>query len=92
MTTIPKSTKENIKFVGPMVYGEVLDNPVTYAKVAPGYTIIGIFALGVLQLPEIGKSSPTNISSGSVAYFRGDSSVVYRSCGGGRGILFYVKT
>lgn len=88
LTTIPNSIKENIQFVGPMVYGEVLDKPITYAKVAPGYEVIGILALGALQLPKIGKSGPTQLSSGSVAYFRGDSSVIYQACGRGRGILF----
>jgi hypothetical protein len=83
--------KENIKWTGPIVYHDVLPDPPIYQSIAPGYNVIGILALGTLQLPEIGGSGKKEISSGSVAYFRGSDPVVYRSCGGGRGILFYIS-
>jgi len=73
------------------VYSDVLSDPLSYASSAPAYGIIGILALGALQLPEIGKSGSESIKSGSVAYFRGSDPIIYRSCGGGRGILFHVS-
>jgi hypothetical protein len=85
------SAKGKIKWAGPIVYSDVLSEPLTYQSVAPGYSAIGILALGTLQLPEIGESGRREIESGSVAYFRGSDPVVYRSCGGGRGILFYIS-
>jgi hypothetical protein len=73
------------------VYLDVLFDPLRYQSSAPGYNVIGILALGSLQLPQIGESGTKTISSGSVAYFRGSDPVVYRSCGGGRGILFNIS-
>ncbi|TVY80935.1 hypothetical protein LSUE1_G004522 [Lachnellula suecica] len=91
VTTGQGNMKGNIKWTGPIVYHDVLPDPPTYQQIAPGYEVIGILALGTLQLPEIGESGKKEISSGSVAYFRGSDPVVYRSCGGGRGILFYIS-
>jgi len=80
-----------IKWAGPIVYIDVLPEPMRFPSSALGYGIIGILALGPLQLPEIGESGPIQIETGSVAYFRDSSPVVYRACGGGRGILFYIS-
>jgi hypothetical protein len=91
VTTGQSNMKGNIKWTGPIVYHNVLSEPPTYQHIAPGYKVIGILALGTLQLPEIGESGKKEISSGLVAYFRGSDPVVYRSCGGGRGILFYIS-
>ncbi|KAG9231375.1 hypothetical protein BJ875DRAFT_444153 [Amylocarpus encephaloides] len=91
VTPTPSNTKDNIKWVGPIVYGDVLPKPLRYQSSAQGYGIIGILALGSLQLPEVGNSGSKQIQSGSVAYFRDASPVVYRSCGGGRGILFCIS-
>jgi hypothetical protein len=61
----------------------------SYRSSALGFGIIGIIALGALNLPEIAGSGPITIESGSVAYFRDSSPVVYRACKG-RGIIFYI--
>lgn len=74
-----------------MVYTDVLSDPFRYSSSAEGYGILGIMALGTLQLPEIGNNGSIEIKSGAVAYFLGSDPVVYRSCGGGRGIWFYVS-
>jgi hypothetical protein len=74
------------------VYGDVLpEKPLRYPSSALGFGIIGIIALGNLDLPEIADSGPNQIPSGSVAYFRGSSPVVFRASNG-RGIMFYIKT
>ena len=78
-------------WAGPIVYGDVLTTPVIYQSSGQGYGVIGMLALGDLTLPEVGGSGHTTIRSGSVAYYRDTLPVVYRACGGGRGILFYVK-
>ncbi|TGO43912.1 hypothetical protein BCON_0735g00020 [Botryotinia convoluta] len=83
--------KENIKWTGPVVYADVLLDPLKYSSSAAGGGIFGILALDNFQLPEIGDSGSKKIQSGSVAYFRDSDPVVYRSCGGGRGILFYIS-
>jgi hypothetical protein len=72
------------------VYGDVLPEPMRYASSALGYGIIGIIALSDLDLPEIAGSGPNRIPSGSVAYFRDSSPVVYRASKG-RGIMFYIS-
>lgn len=56
LITISKSTKKNIKFAELIVYKEVSDKSITYAKVAPEYTIIDILMLDILYLPEIDNS------------------------------------
>lgn len=76
--------------MGPIVYGDVLPDPLRYPSSALGYGIIGIIALGTLHLPDVGDSRGISISSGSVAYFRDASLVEYKSCSG-RAILFYIK-
>jgi hypothetical protein len=81
----------SIKWACPIVYSDVSTEPMRFPSSALGYGIIGILALGILHLPEIGESGPTVIESGSVAYFRDSSPVTYRACGGGRGILFYIS-
>ena len=81
-------TKGVIRWTGPMVYSDVLPKPVTYS-VNQRYNVLGLIALGKLQLPEIGDSGSKEISSGTVVYFRASDPVVYRSCGGGRILLFY---
>ena len=73
-----------------MVYTDVLDDPHTYAASAQGFGVLGIIALGKLQLPEIGDSGSQEIQSGTVVYFKESDTVVYRSCKG-RGIWFYVS-
>ncbi|KAF7855373.1 hypothetical protein EAF04_010116 [Stromatinia cepivora] len=83
-------SKDKIKWIGPIVYSDVLPNPVIYGSSAAKGGFLGILALGTLKLPEIGDSGAKEIQSGSVAYFRDSDSIVYRSCGGGRGILFYI--
>ncbi|TGO91200.1 hypothetical protein BPOR_0035g00010 [Botrytis porri] len=83
--------KEDIKWTGPVVYADVRSDPLKYSSSAAGGGIFGILALGNLPLPEIGDSGSKEIQSGSVAYFRDSDPVVYRSCGGGRGILFYIS-
>jgi len=47
--------------------------------------------LGDLTLPEVGRNGHITIRSGSVAYYRDALLVVYWACGGGQGILFYIK-
>lgn len=74
-----------------MVYSDVLPQPKTYSSPAEQYGVLGIIALGKLQLPEIGDSSSKTIESGIIAYINGSDSVVYRSCGGGRAIFFYIS-
>ncbi|KFY09645.1 hypothetical protein V492_05415 [Pseudogymnoascus sp. VKM F-4246] len=87
---LPTHAKGNIKWTGPIVYSDVLADPLKYySSSIPEYGILGILALGSLVLPEIGGSS-MEIESGTVAYFRVSDPVTYRSCGGGRGILFYI--
>ena len=87
---IPNATKENIKWIGPIVYLDVLPDPVKYT-VPEEYGILGILALGTLQLPEIGDAGSKELESGAVAYYLASDPVVYRSCGGGRGILFQIR-
>lgn len=91
--SLRRNPRSQVKFkwVGPIVYVDVMPNPMSFPSLALGYGIIGIIALGDLHLPEIGDSGPIMIESGSVAYFRDLSPVVYRACGGGRGILFYLS-
>ena len=60
-----------------------------YPSSALNHMTIGILALGTLVLPDIAGSGLT-IESGSVAYFRDSSPVVYRACKG-RGIMFFIK-
>lgn len=76
-----------------MVYCDVLPekNSMKFPSSALGYGTIGIIALGTLVLPEIGNSGPTTIESGSVAYFRDSTPIVYRACKG-RGIMFYISS
>lgn len=88
---VTNRTSEDIKWTGPIVYSDAMSPPLKYATAAEGYGILGILALGTLQLPEIGDSGSREIKSGHVAYFRASDSVVYRSCGGGQGILFYIS-
>ncbi|KAH6714038.1 hypothetical protein BKA61DRAFT_55154 [Leptodontidium sp. MPI-SDFR-AT-0119] len=80
-----------LHWAGPIVYCDVLPEPnsLKFPSSALGYGIIGIIALGTLQLPEIGDNGPATIESGSVAYFRDSSPIVYRACKG-RGIMFYI--
>jgi hypothetical protein len=73
------------------VYSDILPQPKTYSSPAEQYSILGIIALGKLQLPEIGNSSSKTIESGIIAYINRSGSVVYRSCGGGRAIFFYIS-
>ncbi|KFY02482.1 hypothetical protein O988_02129 [Pseudogymnoascus sp. VKM F-3808] len=87
---LPTHAKGNIKWTGPIVYSDVSADPRKYSSSSIAeYGILGILALGSLVLPEIGGSSK-EIESGTVAYFRASDPVTYRSCGGGRGILFYI--
>ncbi len=79
-----------LKWAGPIVYSDVLHKPMSSPSSALGYGIIGIIALGTLDLPEIADSGPTTITSGSVAYFRDFSPVVFRASKG-RGIMFCVS-
>lgn len=74
-----------------VLYTDVLSDPLKYSCSAEGYGVLGIIALGTLQLPEIGGNGSEEIRSGTVAYFLESDPVVYRSCGGGRGIWFYVS-
>ena len=80
----------SIKWACPIVYCDVLPEPMSYPSTALGYGIIGIIALGALDLPEFGDSGPRTIESGSVVYFRDSSPVIYRACKG-RGIMFYIS-
>ena len=75
----------------PIIYSNVLRDPLQYDKSGPKEGIIGILALGTVQLPEYGDSRDVEIESGSAAFFLESDSVVYRSCGGSRGILFYIS-
>lgn len=75
----------------PIVYSDVSTEPKRFPSSSLGYGTIGIIALGTLHLPELGDSGPAVIESGSVAYFRDSTPVIYRACGGGRGILFYIS-
>jgi hypothetical protein len=77
--------------VGPIVYSDVLANSLKYDKSGPRNSVVGILALDIVQLPEYGDTSRKEIESGSVAYFRESDRVVYRSCGGRRGVLFYIS-
>ncbi|KAH8674383.1 hypothetical protein BGZ60DRAFT_270762 [Tricladium varicosporioides] len=79
-----------INWACPIIYSDVLPEPMRYPSSALGFGTIGIIALGTLDLPEVGDSGPTRIESGSVAYFRDSSPVVYRACKG-RGIMFYIS-
>lgn len=85
-----QSDAKSIKWTGPIVYSDVLSDPLKYDTSGTGNGVFGILALGTLKLPEIGGTSKV-IASGAVAYFRESDNVVYRSCEGGRGILFYVS-
>lgn len=88
---VTNRTSDNIKWTGPMVYSDVLPQPKTYKSPADEYGVLGIIALGTLRLPEIGDRGSVEIGSGTVAYITGSDSVVYRSCGGGRAIFFYIS-
>merc|ERR1711977_362912 len=79
--------QEDIQWVMPIIYSNVLPDPLKYDKSGPKEGIIGILALGIVQLPEYGDSGEVEIESGSAAFFLESDSVVYRSCGGSRGIL-----
>jgi len=83
--------QEHIQWRMPIIYSNVLPDPLKYDKSGPGKGIIGILALGTVQLPESGDSGEAEIESGSAAFFLESDSVVYRSCGGSRGILFYIS-
>lgn len=84
--------KGSTKWACPIVYGDVLpEEPLRCPSSALGFGIIGIIALGNLDLPEIADSGSNQIPSGSVAYFRDSSPVVFRASNG-RGIMFYIKT
>ncbi|KAL2063206.1 hypothetical protein VTL71DRAFT_5010 [Oculimacula yallundae] len=83
-------TSRNIKWAGPIIYGDTLPEPLKFSSSALGDIIIGIFALGVLHLPKIGESSLTKLEAGHIAYFKGSSPVVYRHSEG-RAILFYIS-
>jgi len=83
--------QEDIQWVMPIIYSNVLPDPLKYDKSGPKEGIIGILALGIVQLPEYGDSGEVEIESGSAAFFLESDSVVYRSCGGSRGILFYIS-
>jgi len=80
----------SIHWACPIIYSDVLNEPMRFPSSALGYGIIGILALGTLDLPEIGDSGPTTIESGSVAYFRDSTPIVFRACKG-RGIMFYIS-
>ena len=83
--------QEHIQWRMPIIYSNVLPDPLKYDKSGPKEGIIGILALGIVQLPEYGDSGEVEIESGSAAFFLESDSVVYRSCGGSRGILFYIS-
>jgi len=87
---ITTSEASGIKWVGPFIYGDVLNEPLRYSSSASGQGVIGILALGDLNLPDVGNSAGVSISGGSVAYFRRNDPVVYKSCSG-RGILFHIS-
>lgn len=75
----------------PFVYGDVSkEKPFSFQSAARRRDIIGILALSSLTLPEV-AGSEMKLEPGEVAYFRGESPVIYRSCGGGRGIMFYLE-
>merc|ERR1712036_213024 len=73
---------EDIQWVMPIIYSNVLPDPLKYDKSGPKEGIIGILALGIVQLPEYGDSGEVEIESGSAAFFLESDSVVYRPCGG----------
>jgi len=77
-----------VKWAGPIVYGDVLPQPMRYPSSDLRHRIIGIIAFGTLDLPEIADSRPTTITSGSVVYFRDFYPIVYRASR--RGIMFCV--
>ncbi|KAH8591184.1 hypothetical protein B0O99DRAFT_274582 [Bisporella sp. PMI_857] len=74
----------------PFVYTDVSSTPLRYPSSALFYGIMGIIALGPLDLPDVGDSRSTRIESGSVAYFRDASPIEYRKCKG-RGIMFRIS-
>merc|ERR1712230_347833 len=63
---VTNRTSEDIKWTGPIVYSDAMSPPLKYATAAEGYGILGILALGTLQLPEIGDSGSREIKSGHV--------------------------
>jgi hypothetical protein len=92
LQSLDGNPKGSTKWACPIVYGDVLlEKPMRYASSALGFGIIGIIALGNLDLPEIADSGPNQITSGSVAYFRDSSPIVYRASSG-RGIMFYISS
>jgi hypothetical protein len=69
----------------------VVSDLLKYNRSGPGKGIIRILVLGTVHLPEYGDSSTREIQSSSAAYFLESDPVVYRLCGGSRGILFYIS-
>merc|ERR1712098_441195 len=61
--------QEDIQWVMPIIYSNVLPDPLKYDKSGPKEGIIGILALGIVQLPEYGDSGEVEIESGSAAFF-----------------------
>lgn len=74
-----------------MAYIENTEAPVTFGGTHSQSGAIGVVALGTLTLPEIGDSKSVQVESGSVAFFRSDARVTYRSCGWGRAIWFFIS-
>ncbi|KAH9205068.1 hypothetical protein DL95DRAFT_397995 [Leptodontidium sp. 2 PMI_412] len=85
-----KPVHGKLNIARPIVYSDVSTEPKWAPSSALGYGIIGIIALGTLQLPEIGDNGPATIESGSVVYYRDSSPIVFRACKG-RGIMFYIS-
>ncbi|CZT52685.1 uncharacterized protein RSE6_14040 [Rhynchosporium secalis] len=67
--------QEDIQWGMPIIYSDVLPDPLKYDKSGPGKGVIGILALGTVQLPESGDSGEAEIESGSAAFFLESDSV-----------------
>ncbi|PVH68177.1 hypothetical protein DL98DRAFT_662289 [Cadophora sp. DSE1049] len=68
--------QEDIQWRIPIVYSDVVSDPLKYDRSGPGKGIIGILALGTVHLPEYGDSGTREIQSGSAAYFLESDPVV----------------
>ncbi|KAF1349768.1 hypothetical protein BDV97DRAFT_398577 [Delphinella strobiligena] len=87
---VPEDLRNCLTRPGPMMYIENSEAPITFPRSYPHNGAIGVVALGALKLPEIGESGTLEIESGTIALFRSDAPITYRSCGWGRGIMFFI--
>ena len=85
-----KEVDGKVNFARPIIYSDVLAEPMWFPSSSLEHKIIGIIALGTLQLPEIADHGPAIIESGSVVYYRGTSYIKFRECKG-RGIMFFIS-